>query len=339
MENGALTLPGVGGHHCEEVTGLKRDAIAKKEFRYNLKKHAPLYFFFIPSILFVLIFKYVPMAGLIMAFKENPRMLAAATPVQAILKADWVGLENFQEMFSNPEIMQAMRNTIIISIQKLVFVFPIPIALAILISELRKGAVRKTLEITMYVPHFLSWVTVGGIFGAILSENTGLVNNILEMLGFSRMAFISNKDTVRGVLVTSHAWKNIGYSSIVYMSAILALDNNQFEAARIDGATKWQQILYVTLPGILPTIAVMFVMRVGSLMDAGFEQIYVMYSAYTKETIDILGTYTYRLIRDAGLRPQYALSTAVGFFNGVIAMVLVLSSNYLSKKFLKNGLW
>ncbi|MBR6571521.1 MAG: sugar ABC transporter permease [Clostridia bacterium] len=279
------------------------------------------------------------MAGLVMAFKENPKMLAAASPVQAILKADWVGLENFREMFGNPEIMQAMENTLIISILKIVLVFPIPIALAILIDELRGRTVKKTLEITMYIPHFLSWVTVGGIFGAILSENTGLVNNLLENLGYARTAFVSNKDTIRGVLVTSHAWKNIGYSSIVYMSAILALDHNQFEAARIDGATKWQQILHVTIPGILPTIAVMFVMRVGSLMEAGFEQIYVMYSAYTKETIDILGTYTYRLIRDAGLRPQYAQSTAVGLFNGVIALVLVLSSNYLSKKFLKNGLW
>ena len=315
------------------------NAIAKNDRRNNLRKYAPLYLFFIPSVIFVLIFKYVPMAGLIMAFKENPKMLAAASPVQAILKADWVGLDNFREMFSNPEIIQAMKNTIIISLQKIVFVFPIPIALAILINELRGSVVKKSLEITMYIPHFLSWVTVGGIFGAILSENTGLVNNFLEFLGFQRTAFVSNKDTIRGVLITSHAWKNIGYSSIVYMSAILALDISQYEAARIDGATKWQQIVHVTLPGIMPTIAVMFVMRVGSLMEAGFEQIYVMYSAYTKETIDILGTYTYRLIRDAGLRPQYALSTAVGLFNGVIALVLVLSSNYLTKKFLKNGLW
>lgn len=330
----------MGGHRYREVKDVKADkAIARRTRNDNLKKYAPLYLFFIPSIIFVLIFKYVPMAGLIMAFKENPKMLAAASPVQAILKADWVGLENFREMFSNPEIVQAIRNTVVISVLKIVLVFPIPIALAILINELRGKVVKKTLEITMYIPHFLSWVTVGGIFGAILSENTGLVNNVLSNLGYAKTAFVSNKDTIRGVLVTSHAWKNIGYSSIVYMSAILALDESQFEAARIDGATKWQQIVNVTLPGILPTIAVMFVMRVGSLMDAGFEQIYVMYSAYTKETIDILGTYTYRLIRDAGLRPQYALSTAVGLFNGIIALVLVLSSNYLSKKFLKNGLW
>lgn len=305
----------------------------------KFKKYAPLYLFFIPSAAFVIIFKYLPMAGLIMAFKENPNMLAASSPVQAILKADWVGLQNFKDMFSDPEIIQALKNTLIISIQKIVLVFPIPIALAVLINELRGHVIKKSLEFTMYIPHFLSWVTVGGIFGAILSENTGLVNNILEFFGHQRIAFVSNKDTIRGVLVISHAWKNIGYSSIVYMSAILALDTNQFEAAKIDGATKWQQIRYITLPGIMPTIAVMFVMRVGSLMEAGFEQIYVMYSAYTKETIDILGTFTYRLIRDSGLRPQYALSTAVGLFNGVIALVLVLSSNYLSKKFLKSGLW
>lgn len=305
----------------------------------NLKKYAPLYFFFIPSMIFVLIFKYLPMTGLVMAFKENPNMLRADNPIQAILDADWVGLANFKEMFSEPEIIQAIKNTLEISVLKIILVFPIPIALAILINELRGKRVKNTLQFTMYIPHFLSWVTVGGIFGAILSQNTGLVNNILEFFGHERLAFVSNKDTIRGVLVTTHAWKNIGYSSMTYMAAILALDTNQFEAAKIDGATKWQQIVHVTLPGILPTIAVMFVLRVGSLMEAGFEQIYVMYSAFTKEEIDILGTYTYRLIRESGLRPEYALSTAVGLFNGLIAVVLVLSSNWFSKKFLKSGLW
>lgn len=325
---------------------LKRGDILKgnKEIiratrRKNLKKYAPLYFFFIPSMIFVLIFKYFPMVGLVLAFKENPNMLRTDNPLKTILEADWVGLANFQEMFSNPEIVQAIINTLEISLLKLVLVFPIPIALAILINELRGKRVKETLQFTMYIPHFLSWVTVGGIFGAILSQNTGLVNNILEFFGHERIAFVSNVETIRGVLVTTHAWKNIGYSSMTYMAAILALDTNQFEAAKIDGATKWQQILHVTLPGILPTVAVMFVLRVGGLMEAGFEQIYVMYSAYTKESIDILGTYTYRLIRESGLRPKYALSTAVGLFNGIIAVTLVLSSNWFSKKFLKSGLW
>lgn len=266
-------------------------------------------------------------------------MLRTDNPLKTILEADWVGLANFKELFSNPEIVQAIINTLEISMLKLVIVFPIPIALAILINELRGKRVKESLQFTMYIPHFLSWVTVGGIFGAILAQNTGLVNNILEFFGHERLAFVSNKDTVRGVLVTTHAWKNIGYSSMTYMAAILALDTNQFEAAKIDGATKWQQILHVTIPGIIPTVAVMFVLRVGGLMEAGFEQIYVMYSAYTKETIDILGTYTYRLIRESGLRPQYALSTAVGLFNGIIAVTLVLTSNWFSKKFLKSGLW
>lgn len=313
--------------------------IIRANRRKNLKKYAPLYFFFIPSMIFVLVFKYLPMAGLVLAFKENPNMLRADSPIQAILDADWVGWDNFKEMFAERDILRAIRNTLEISALKIIIVFPIPIALAILINELRGKRVKNTLQFTMYIPHFLSWVTVGGIFGAILSQNTGLVNNILEFFGHERLAFVSNKDTIRGVLVTTHAWKNIGYSSMTYMAAILALDTNQFEAAKIDGATKWQQILHVTLPGILPTIAVMFVLRVGSLMEAGFEQIYVMYSAFTKETIDILGTYTYRLIRESGLRPQYALSTAVGLFNGLIAVTLVLTSNWFSKKFLKSGLW
>ncbi|RKJ21193.1 sugar ABC transporter permease [bacterium D16-50] len=279
------------------------------------------------------------MAGLIMAFKENPNMLRAGSPVQAILDADWVGLSNFRTMFSEPEIFQAIKNTLEISLLQIVIVFPIPIALAILINELRGKRVKRSLQFTMYIPHFLSWVTVAGIFGAVLSQSTGLVNNIMEFLGHDRVAFMSNKDTIRGVLISTHAWKNIGYSSMTYMAAILALDLDQFESAKIDGATKWQQIMHITIPGILPTIAVMFVLRVGGLMEAGFEQIYVMYSAYTKESIDILGTYTYRLIRESGLRPEYALSTAVGLFNGLIAVTLVLTSNWFSKKFLKSGLW
>ncbi|MCI9276928.1 MAG: sugar ABC transporter permease [Lachnospiraceae bacterium] len=279
------------------------------------------------------------MAGLIMAFKENPNMLRAGNPVQAILDADWVGLSNFRTMFSEPEIFQAIKNTLEISLLQIVIVFPIPIALAILINELRGKRVKRSLQFTMYIPHFLSWVTVAGIFGAVLSQSTGLVNNIMEFLGHDRVAFMSNKDTIRGVLISTHAWKNIGYSSMTYMAAILALDLDQFESAKIDGATKWQQIMHITIPGILPTIAVMFVLRVGGLMEAGFEQIYVMYSAYTKESIDILGTYTYRLIRESGLRPEYALSTAVGLFNGLIAVTLVLTSNWFSKKFLKSGLW
>lgn len=274
-----------------------------------------------------------------MAFKENPNMLRAGNPVQAILDADWVGLSNFRTMFSEPEIFQAIKNTLEISLLQIVIVFPIPIALAILINELRGKRVKRSLQFTMYIPHFLSWVTVAGIFGAVLSQSTGLVNNIMEFLGHDRVAFMSNKDTIRGVLISTHAWKNIGYSSMTYMAAILALDLDQFESAKIDGATKWQQIMHITIPGILPTIAVMFVLRVGGLMEAGFEQIYVMYSAYTKESIDILGTYTYRLIRESGLRPEYALSTAVGLFNGLIAVTLVLTSNWFSKKFLKSGLW
>ncbi len=255
------------------------------------------------------------------------------------MDADWVGLSNFRTMFSEPEIFQAIKNTLEISLLQIVIVFPIPIALAILINELRGKRVKRSLQFTMYIPHFLSWVTVAGIFGAVLSQSTGLVNNIMEFLGHDRVAFMSNKDTIRGVLISTHAWKNIGYSSMTYMAAILALDLDQFESAKIDGATKWQQIMHITIPGILPTIAVMFVLRVGGLMEAGFEQIYVMYSAYTKESIDILGTYTYRLIRESGLRPEYALSTAVGLFNGLIAVTLVLTSNWFSKKFLKSGLW
>ncbi len=317
----------------------KSDVVIKPSFGKQMKQYGNLFLFYIPAIVLVVIFSYIPMAGIIMAFKKNPNLLGSSSAIQGILDADWIGFKNFEKIFTDPDIISALRNTLIISMQKIVILFPIPIVMAICINEMRGKIVKKSLQAVMYIPHFLSWITVSGIFITLLSYDTGIVNNLMQFFGFDRIPFVTSNDTFRGVLVVSAAWAYLGWNTIVYVSAITALDRDLIEAAKIDGASKWQQIIHVTLPGILPTIAVMFVLRVGGLMEAGFEQIYVMYSAYTKESIDILGTYTYRLIRESGLRPEYALSTAVGLFNGLIAVTLVLTSNWFSKKFLKSGLW
>ena len=250
-----------------------------------------------------------------------------------------MGLDNFKKIFTNVEILKALRNTLIISLEKTVFIFPIPIAIALLMNELQGKIVKKTLRFTMYLPYFLSWVTVAGICATLLNKDTGMINNILEYFGHERVAFTTSNTTIRPVLVITQGWKWIGYSTVIYLSAITALDTDLLEAAKIDGATKLQRIWHVTLPGILPIIAINFVLRMGSVLDAGFEQIFIMYSPYIKENADILGTYTYRLIREASLLPQYALSTAVGLFNGVVSMVLVLLTNWFAKKYLKTGLW
>ncbi len=311
----------------------------KVSFGEQLKRNGNLFIFYIPAVVFAILFYYTPMLGLVMAFKENPNLFGSSSALAGILEANWVGLKNFKTIFSNPQVLNALRNTLIISTMKIIIVFPIPIVLAILISEMKGKIVKKSLQLTMYLPYFLSWATIGGIFIAILNKETGLVNNILEWLGHERFNFVTSNVSFRSVIVSTTAWKDIGWSTITYLAAITALDRNQLEAAKIDGASKWQQIKYITLPGIMPVVAVMFILRIGFLMDAGFEQVFVFYSPFVQESGDILGTYTYRLIRQSALIPQYALSTAVGFFNSMVALILVVGGNFVSKKFFNKGIW
>ena len=310
----------------------KSDVVIKPSFGKQMKQYGNLFLFYIPAIVLVVIFSYIPMAGIIMAFKKNPNLLGSSSAIQGILDADWIGFKNFEKIFTDPDIISALRNTLIISMQKIVILFPIPIVMAICINEMRGKIVKKSLQAVMYIPHFLSWITVSGIFITLLSYDTGIVNNLMQFFGFDRIPFVTSNDTFRGVLVVSAAWAYLGWNTIVYVSAITALDRDLIEAAKIDGASKWQQIIHVTLPGILPTIAVMFILRIGGIMDAGYDQVLAMYSPYIKESGDILGTYTFRLVKEAGLLPQYALSTAVGLFNSVVGLVLVLSGNFIDRK-------
>ncbi len=317
----------------------KSDVVIKPSFGKQMKQYGNLFLFYIPAIVLVVIFSYIPMAGIIMAFKKNPNLLGSSSAIQGILDADWIGFKNFEKIFTDPDIISALRNTLIISMQKIVILFPIPIVMAICINEMRGKIVKKSLQAVMYIPHFLSWITVSGIFITLLSYDTDIVNNLMQFFGFDRIPFVTSNDTFRGVLVVSAAWAYLGWNTIVYVSAITALDRDLIEAAKIDGASKWQQIIHVTLPGILPTIAVMFILRIGGIMDAGYDQVLAMYSPYIKESGDILGTYTFRLVKEAGLLPQYALSTAVGLFNSVVGLVLVLSGNFISRRLFKRGLW
>lgn len=311
----------------------------KVGFKSRFKGYGNLFPFYIPAAIFAIVFAYIPMLGLIMAFKENPNLIGSSSAIAGILEADWVGFEHFKTIFSQPEFLRALGNTLIISALKIVIVFPLPIILAIIMSDFKGRTLKKSLQISMYLPYFLSWATIGGIFIVILSSSTGVINNILEMLGHSRMDFVTNNDTFRSVMVTTTAWKDIGWSTITYIAAITALDTSLTEVAKIDGASKWQQIRYVILPGIMPTIAVMFILRIGYIMDAGFEQVFVFYSPFVQESGDILGTYTYRLVRQISLIPQYSLSTAIGFFNSGVALILVCGGNFISKKLFNRGVW
>ena len=255
---------------------VKLNRMEKKlRFKCDMKRYGNLFPFYIPAVVFALVFSYMPMLGLVMAFKENPNLLGSSSAIAGILEADWVGFQNFKMIFSNPKFLSALSNTLIISFLKIVLIFPLPIALAIIINEMRSLPLKRSLQVVMYIPYFLSWATIAGVFVSILATETGVVNNIIAALGHERYQFLNNNEFFRGLLLLSSSWKDIGWSAVTYIAAITALDPALNEAARIDGATKFQQIRYVTLPGIMPTIASMFILRVGYIMDAGFEQVFV----------------------------------------------------------------
>ena len=299
-----------------------------------LKRNYDLYLLLIPALIFVLIFNLVPMYGILLAFKDY-NMFAADSPFMSILASPWAGLEHFKKIFSRPEFLNAMRNTIIISVAKIVFVFPVPIIFAILLNEVKSTRFQKGLQTIVYLPHFLSWAVVAGIFVSLLGS-TGMVNSFLESLGYEKVKFLMDNSLFRPILIISDAWKEFGWSSIIYFAAIAGLVQECFEAAEVDGANRFQQIWYVMIPGLIPTIVLMLITRVGNIMDAGFSQVFAMYNPTVYETGDIIGTYIYRV----GLgKMDFSMGTAVGLFNSIIALVLVVSSNAAAKKMTGKSIW
>lgn len=301
----------------------------------RVKKHRSLIPFVIPAIAFAFVFCYLPMIGIAIAFKDEPNFLKYDI-LEAFSKADWT-MENFKKIFEDPEIMRYLRNTLIISIMKIVILFPMPVILAVLISEVRSKGFSKLVQGIVFLPHFFSWVVIVGIFNSLFGLY-GPINNIGEILGGDRIYFMGEPGWFRWLVVILNGWKEIGYSSIVYIAAISAIDPSLYEAAKLDGASKLRQIWNLTVPLIMPTIMTMLIIRIGYLMDAGFEQVYAMLNANTRETGEIIGTYVYRLGLGAG-SSDYGLSTAVGLLNGLVSLLLILGANKLSKKTMGTGIW
>ena len=306
----------------------------KMKWRVYLKRNYDLYLLLIPALVFVLIFHIIPMYGITLAFKDYD-MFLTDSPFRSILESPWVGLKYFRKLFARPEFIDAVRNTLIISVAKIVFVFPLPIIFAILLNEVKSSKFQKVLQTVVYLPHFLSWAVVAGIFVSLLGS-TGLVNSFLVSAGFDKIDFLMSNHLFRPVLIFSDAWKEVGWSSIIYFAAIAGLDQECFEAARVDGANRMQQIWYVTIPGLMPTIVLMLILRVGSIMNAGFGQVLAMYNPTVYETGDIIETYIYRI----GLgKMDFSTGTAVGLFNSIIALILVVSSNAVAKKMSGKSIW
>ena len=302
-------------------------------FRY-VRRHPMMYLMLIPGLFFLFIYKFAPLYGILIAFKDY-NIFAGSNPIDAIAKSPWVGFANFERLFKSSEFIKVLVNTLIINGMKILFLFPIPIICAILLNEIRNKAFRKLSQTAIYVPYFFSWVVVFGIFYSLFGSY-GVVNNVIAALGHARIKFFTDTGIFRWLLVFTEGWKEIGYNTVSYLAAITGIDIALDEAASVDGANKWKQIWHVTMPGLLPTIVLMFILKVGYILDTGFEQVLVFYNPAVYDVADIIQTYVYRL----GMgQMDFPLSTALGLFNSVVAFVLIVSANMISKKLIHRSIW
>ncbi|GLX68444.1 sugar ABC transporter permease [Paenibacillus glycanilyticus] len=291
----------------------------------RMKRNIPLHLMLIPGVIIVLIYCYIPMAGNIIAFQDF-------TPLMGYAKAEWVGLDNFQYMMDLPSFYQVVWNTIFISIMKIVSGLVAPITIALMLNEVRKSVFKRYVQTIIYMPHFFSWVILGGIVVDILSPSEGIVNQIIKAFGFQPVSFLSDNKWFPYVMVLSNEWKEVGFSTIIYLAALTSIDPTQYEAAIIDGANRWKQTWHVTLPGIRPTIILLACLSLGNVLNGGFDQVFNLYSPVVYQSGDILDTLVYRI----GLVDNnYSVATAVGLVKSVVSLVLISAGYWLAYRFAK----
>lgn len=293
-----------------------------------------LYLMLVPFMISYIVFSYMPMYGLLIAFKDY-------NPIKGILESPWApmgGFYHFYSFMSGPYFGRLLRNTFLINFWSIIFSFPLPIIFAILLNEARNKMFKTTIQTISYLPHFVSMVVIAGLVINFLSPSTGLINFLYKWLTGSPegIYFLAKPEYFRTIYVTMNAWAGTGFASIIYTSALAGIDQELYEAARIDGAGRWRQLFSITIPGIMPTIAINLIMRLGSVLQLGYETIILLYQPITYQTADVISTYVYR----AGLREgNYSLGTAVGLFNAAVALIMVNLSNAVSRKIGDVGLW
>ncbi|WP_408638496.1 ABC transporter permease [Paenibacillus baimaensis] len=299
-----------------------------KSWKRTFQQEKYLYLLAMPGLLFFIIFKYVPLWGLTLAFTEY-------SPYLGLLKSEWVGLKHFQNFFANPDFWLLFRNTIAISFLNIAFFFPMPIIISLLLNELKNLSFKKWVQTAIYLPHFLSWVVIVGICFLTLS-GSGIVNKLIAESGGQPINFLTNADTFWAMLTAQTIWKETGWGTIIFLAALAGINPELYEAARMDGANRWRQTLSVTIPGIKGTIIILLILRLGQVLDIGFEHIYLMSSSTVTEVADVFDTYAYRVGIQNG---RFSFATAVGIFKSVVGLILVVSANRLAKKFGEEGVY
>ena len=312
-----------------EVTDIRTKARIRAERNALLKKMWMLYIFFLIPAVVLFIFQYVPMWGIIIAFKDY-------RIARGILGSDWNNFEHFRMLFTNPYFGRIFRNTVLISFYRVIFGFPAPILLALLMNEVMNIKFKRIVQSISYLPHFMSWVVLSGILLEILSPQRGIVGYFYSLIGQEAPNLLTNPRLFRPMLIATGIWQSVGWGTIVYLAAISSIDPSMYESAAMDGANRLQQAVHITLPSLAPVITILFILRLGQILNAGFDQIFNMYNPLVYEVADIIDTYVYRV---GLIDRRFAFSTAVGLFKNVVGISLLLATNAVVKRFSDYGIW
>ena len=311
-----------------------RKTIATRVLNYgkmiskDFKRNKLIYLLATPGILYFIIFLYVPMYGLIIAFKDY-------IPSVGIFESPWVGFRHFYTFFQSFYFTRILRNTVLLSFYSILWGFPAPIILALLLNEIRQERFKRTVQTVSYLPHFISMVIVCGMITQFSTTN-GLINTIIAFFGGQRSNLLARSEMFRTIFVSSEVWQQIGWGSIIYLAALSNVDLAQYDAATVDGANRWQKLVHVTIPAIIPTIVIMLILRIGRMMNISFERVILLYNPLTYQTADVISSFVYR---KGILEASYSYSTAVGLFNSVINFILLYSANKISKMVNETSLW
>jgi putative aldouronate transport system permease protein len=294
-----------------------------------LRQQKYLFLLLVPGMLYFFIFKYGPMYGVILAFKEF-------NPAEGILGSPWAGFKYFRRFLEMPSVWQVVYNTLRISVLKIVIGFPAPIIFALLLNEIRHTRYKRFVQTVSYLPHFLSWVVIAGLIFQLLSASYGLYGYLCNIFNWEPQVLLSDPNSFLVTVVAANVWKEMGYGSVIYIATIAGIAPDLYEAAVMDGAGRLKQVLYITLPSILPTVSIMFILRLGGILDAGFDEIFNLYNPMVYGVADIIDTYVYRI----GLADfQYSFATAVGVSKSLVAFVLVVGANWIVGKFSDRSIW
>ncbi|WP_018931753.1 ABC transporter permease [Gracilibacillus lacisalsi] len=311
----------------EEAKQVKK--MKRSETWRRVKRNKMIYLMILPGLIYFLIYKYLPMYGLIISFQDYK-------PYLGIFGSEWVGLEHFNRLFTSSEFWMIFKNTLVLFGLQIFIYFPIPIIISLMLNEVRHSFFKRGVQTLIYIPHFMSWVVIVSISYVMLTLDGGIVNAILETLGFQKVNFLLNDDWFRPMYILQVIWREAGWGTIIFLAAITAVDPQLYEAARMDGANRFRQMWHITLPAIRNVIIVLLILKIGDVLELGFEHVYLLLNSSNRNVAEIFDTYVYV----AGLQQgQFSYSTAVGFFKGAVGLVMVVFANWLAKRFNEEGIY